>query len=546
MDLARMLRVQEEYWGEVKKRQIQDPKSRWYGSYQDGSADVIEAGLPLYVNENSKYYRNSEILERMERYIDFMLKAQRPSGLFTFWMCNIESPPDTGFMINSFSICLKLIEKYNFLELDSLKQKMITFLERTIPAMITGGFHTPNHRWVMTAALGFLYERFGDERLKERAFEFLAEGFDCNKYGEWAERSNVIYNACCDMYCYHIAEIFGVEEEAYSAIRRNLDMMQYMFHSDGTIVTEYSTRQDKGMRGYMCDKYTIAACLMAVKDNNSFYAYLAEEAFKIATNFNLVMLYADLYKEQFTSLPEPTPVPEQYTVLLNGERKTTVPKQYSQCGDAVLRHRNGKLSVTVMAGQQDCMFMQYGDARAYGIKFSVAWFGLGGASFPGIEKIDDVTYRLYTPIRGKYWQVFDKEFVKQFNGDFVQMPNDDREDINVVYDTIEIIIHLLPDGMDLEITMDDIPEVFAQLVCMFDLEGDVSGARKESDFIFKLDDGTAVYERNGDCISVTATAGEHCQDVLRNDKLNEKAQNVIMNVLSPTKWKVELRGYERK
>lgn len=545
MDLIKMLRFQEEYWCKVKQRQVLDQKSHWYGSYPDGNSDVIEAGLPLYTNTDSAYYRSAEVLERMELYMDFMLNAQHQNGLFAHWLSNIESPPDTGFQINMLAVCVKLIEKYPFPELDSLKQKMLTFLERTIPGMITGGFHTPNHRWVMTASLGFLYERFGDERLKERAFQFLEEGFDCNKYGEWSERSNVIYNACCDMYCYHIAEIFGVEE-AFAAIRRNLDMMQYMFHSDGTIVTEYSTRQDKGMRGYMCDKYTIVACLMAVKDNNAFYAYLAEEAFKVATNFNLVMLYAGLYQEQFTNLPEPTSVPEQYTVLLNGERKTTVPKQYSQCGDAVLRYRNGKLSVTVMAGQQDSLFMQYGDARAYGIKFSVAWFGLGGASFPGIEKIDDVTYRLYTPIRGKYWDVFDAGYVKQFDGDFVQMPNDDREEINVLYDTIEIIIHLLPDGMDLEITMDDIPMVFAQLVCMFDPEGTISGARKESDCIFKLDDGTAVYERNGDCISVTATAGEHGQNVLRNDKINDKAQNLVMNVLSPSKWSVKLRGYERK
>ncbi|MDU5950744.1 MAG: hypothetical protein E6Z15_27235, partial [Paenibacillus macerans] len=48
------------------------------------------------------------------------------------------------------------------------------FLERTIPVLQTGGCHTPNHRWVIASALGFMFKLTGRAKLKERAEQWLA------------------------------------------------------------------------------------------------------------------------------------------------------------------------------------------------------------------------------------------------------------------------------------------------------------------------------------------------------------------------------------
>ena len=549
MKIQELIKKQEAVWEEARERQVLDRESFWYGTYDINDryapSDLLVQGLPLYTNRESKYYKDANLLQRLGLCMEFILKFQLPDGLISLPDCNIDSPPDTGFLINDLSICYFFIEQAGMPELAPLQGQIKLFLQKTIPGMLTGGFHTANHRWVMACALGFLYRIFGDGRLKARAFAFLAEGFDVNDAGEWAERSNVIYNAVSDLYAFHIGETFGVEE-AYGAVRRNLEMMRYMFHPEFYIATEYSTRQDRGTRARMDSRYTIVFLLMSVMDRNPQYAFLAEKALEYAPTFGLLLLYAGVYGSRILDTPEPKAVSDCYTVLLNGTKRTDVPKKYSENGDAVLRHRNGKLSVTVMAGQPDFLFLQYGKARAFGIKLPIGWFGMGGISFPGIERIDADTYRMYTPVRGKYWQVFDADFAKRYNGNFIGMPNQEREDINRVETEAEVKITLQKNGLDLDIRIDKLPMIFAQLVCMLDLEGTVSGdtVRLEQGVI-ALQSGRAVYECDGDCIEITGMGGGHRFPVLRGDTLNPCAQNLVVNAVSPSAWHIEFRCYER-
>ncbi|MBW7462267.1 hypothetical protein K0U00_50270, partial [Paenibacillus sepulcri] len=111
--------------------------------------------------------------------------------------------------------------------------------------LLTGGCHTPNHRWVITAALGFMYKLTGQPELKERAEQWLAEGIDCTEDGEWTERSNGIYNAVSDIVLFYAAELFNLPD-LLEPVRKNLRMMAHMIHPDGEVVTDYSGRQDFG------------------------------------------------------------------------------------------------------------------------------------------------------------------------------------------------------------------------------------------------------------------------------------------------------------
>ena len=46
--------------------------------------------------------------------------------------------------------------------------------------LITGGIHTPNHRWVVSCALTKLYELWPDQRYMDRANQWLRENIDPN------------------------------------------------------------------------------------------------------------------------------------------------------------------------------------------------------------------------------------------------------------------------------------------------------------------------------------------------------------------------------
>ena len=52
-----------------------------------------------------------------------------------------------------------------------------------MPGMLKGGFHTPNHRWVLSAALSLSLELFPDMDGLEVVEQYLAETIDINADG---------------------------------------------------------------------------------------------------------------------------------------------------------------------------------------------------------------------------------------------------------------------------------------------------------------------------------------------------------------------------
>lgn len=183
--------------------QITDPTSKYYGGVIDpvtgipmpshvGVASWIGIWAAAICNPDSRYYKDPELLTRLSQAADFMLNRQHADGTISLGSTNFNSPPDTGFAVNGMAEIYMLFQKQLWTEIEPLTSKIKLFLERSIPAMLTGGCHTPNHRWVLTSALALLHEIFPRPELLERAEQWLAEGIDITADGEWTERSNGI------------------------------------------------------------------------------------------------------------------------------------------------------------------------------------------------------------------------------------------------------------------------------------------------------------------------------------------------------------------
>lgn len=546
IDFDYLIKKQDNVIKEVIEKQCTDEKSLWYGGFNPADeisrTEFILSALPIYADKRSEYYKNSEILGRMKLNIENLLKFQHKSGLISLMDCNINSPPDTAFTINDLAICHYFIKKTNMPELEPLDKDILKFMEISKKGLTEGGFHTPNHRWVISCALGFLYDIFGDEKLKTRASEYLAEGIDINEDGEWTERSNACYNAVSDLYMYHIGENFGIEE-AFDAVRKNLEMMKYLLHPNDYIATEYSTRQDKGKIAHMDARYTIVYQLMAGKYNDEEMAYMAQLGIKNSKNFGKLLLYSGVYEEFMHADVRPKKISNSYIKLFGEKNVAEVPKQKSTFGDSVLRYRNADLSVTIMAGQPDFIFFQYGNARIFGIRLVVGWFGLGGVSFPTIEKVNDTTYRLFAQAYGKYWQTFDKNTAEKYKGNFSKMPNDEREDIGKVSFSAECVVSLENDGLSLEISVDSEYLLFTQLVCMLDARGTLETDDKTElrENVTRQNSSKSVYSCDNSKIEIIGGGSEHDYAVIRGDSLNRDAENLVFNMMSPKNKKIYIK-----
>lgn len=508
--------------------------------------------LLLYCQPKSIYYLDKQLLPEMERLAEAFLGTQLPSGNVTLYFCNIDSPPDTAFTSHHVATLLQLAMRDAGEEAEKITNCLMLFMERAAPALLTGGIHTPNHRWVMASALAKMEELFGGTEYRARAFQFLNEGLDITEYGEWTERSNSIYNAVCSYYLYTIGKVFD-HKPAMEAASRTLHMMRYMMHPGDTIATEYSGRQDLGKIAYMDDRYYVAYHLLASYDQNPELAAMARMAARTAPKGSFALMHWMLEPERMILPETAAELRDNYTELFGERNLVRVPAHVPYLGPlvkhphgaAVLRHRRDKLSITVMAGQPESIYLQYGKARMFGMKLGVGWFGIGAAAFPGIAKLGEDLYRMEIELEGCYFGPLTDEHTKHAKGSYVDMPNHLREKTSVLKMNAAIEIKLLDDGMDVRVLSNDPDGLYLQAVCMFDESGLLSGEGLErtGPLTQRLSYGDALYRVGNDCIRIEGGAYEHDEIVMRNDSIHSNAINMMVNWITPTDSILKFRCY---
>ncbi|MCK5129558.1 MAG: hypothetical protein KAQ68_06890 [Clostridiales bacterium] len=566
-EYKKLISLNEEHWSAMKSKIITDKNSPWYGAMEPstspGMQSALSTSVAAYCCKESKYYQDKEVLASIKLLVEFLLGMQRDNGLVSLINCNLNSPPDTAFTVHGITICYNLMVKSENDEAQEVIGLMRKWLKNTIPGLVKGGVHTPNHRWVVCGALALLYEIFKDEQLKKRIDQFLAQGLDISPDGEWTERSNAIYNAACDLLLYHVARVFDYDF-VFEAISKNLKFMEHMLHPDGMVVTEFSRRQDVSMMVPLSAWYYCVCKLMASKESNGKFETMAQMAMDadISYDYGFTLLYYMLYIDDIKDDVKQTELSKQYMVFLgdmqdykNDETITHYEfhklyrnnvynyKRQKYKFHNVVRHRNNNLSVTIMAAKSGFLALRYGDAKLLGMELAFGWFGMASMNFRSIRQIDDTHYDMHMCIRGVYIQPYDYELVKDAKGMLYDFPDEEPEYSDGVELDVIVGVALLEDGVNITIDTDKYDQIFTQAIFKFEQDGRLEGEsiQEDGEHFSYLKDGYAKYTNNGYQICVSGGAYQHKFKTMRNGVINPDAETVAINLETPIKHEIQIR-----
>lgn len=282
-----LIRSEEHRVDEMLFLQIKDKNDLCYGLMR---GDVIEAkptiymmatALALYLNSRSRYYKSEKLMEALQLAADGVARVQRKSGYIDYPCCNFFSAPDTSFCYKRLNDGYRLMKKYQYVaDTTILQKKYLAIMRMAAEAICDGGFHTPNHRWGICAALMQAAKLFADDTefaksLMDRTVLYLQEGIDGNSEGEYAERSTGNYNAVVNnamMAMYQCSK--DVKYLGY--VERNLNMMMYYIEPNDMVFTQNSTRQDQGKEIFM-DKYLYQYLYLLAYDGTDGFIKLTPE-----------------------------------------------------------------------------------------------------------------------------------------------------------------------------------------------------------------------------------------------------------------------------
>ncbi len=367
--MEHMIRSAEKRTEEFLAHQIKDRGNIADGAYETQLLEakptiyLLSTAAAVYVNQESRFYHEPRLYDAMNRALDFVVRCQREDGSFDYPSCNFYSAADTSFCFKRLIAAYRLLETYEKEgDAKELKDKYQWIMRRALDAIATGGFHTPNHRWGIAAALfqgSHLFEEPElSERLTKRAMMYIREGIDGNADGEYAERSAGNYNAVVNNSMMALYEETG-NKEYLGYVERNLQMMITFIDPDDTIFTQNSTRQDRGKADYP-DKY--------------FYQYLYMASLLSASEENCRLFDGAAHKIIRDNMERGDLAPDcLHIVMLHQRMKNFEFKEYGYLEQyckfyeesGVVRVRQGNFGYSVLRGKDEFLYLKWKSTLIY-------------------------------------------------------------------------------------------------------------------------------------------------------------------------------------
>ena len=466
----------------ILEKQQTDPKSKYrggladaYGLYAPGTAaGIVDTLTAAFVCKGSKYHRKGLLLDRIGMAVDFATRGLSADGNIYLPVTNFNSPPDTSFFVISYAAAAVYARKFGAPEVTA---KLDPLMPRITDALVKGGIHTPNHRWVACAALAQLHELKPDPRLRRRIDQWLAEGIDINEDGQFSEQSVGGYSAICDRAFVVMAVKLG-RPELFEPVRRNLNSLLYLLHPNNDVVTEVSVRQDRNSR-VSAGIYWFPLKCMAVREGNGQYESLARQG---SPWLGALLEYPELMEDV-----APAPLPANYE------------KQFPSLG--IARIRREATSATLHFKDND-RFLSFrrGDAVVQAVRFASAFFGKGQFIPKRCERKDGGYYFEQT-LEGPYYQPLDKPAGRIVHHDEWVASRKLRKQTEVCALTQSAFLKEDAGGFSLRIRAEGTNEVPVAIEISLAPDGTLEGCEKLHDNVHILGtNGTGIYRKGKDAI----------------------------------------------
>ena len=432
-----------------------DETSLYRGALDDQYNSLLEPGTGsglihsccvLYSCKESRYFRDPALLPVIHDACEMILRTAHPDGTSDFLATNFYTP--ASFEIISLCRGYKLFAKYmedNAAEL-SLRDLMIRTISHWGNGCLNGGFHTPNHRWVESAAMAMCYNITGDPALLTKINCYLSEGIDCDEYGEFTERSMGTYNPINDNAMMILAEELH-KPELYEYVKRNMELTFSYYESDGTVFTRNSTRQD-------------SAYDRTFPSRIWYYLYLwAGELFGEPRYLKFA---ADMFQ---TSAMNGEGVPECLWLYLERPKLQTlepdltdisIPTEYHSFypNSRILRVRKGDFSYTLLSRNPDFLHIKFG-TQTMTLRMCSSFFAVAQFAPETITKTE-TGYRMTFRGHGEYKGLFPEP---PASPDWDKMDHSLRPVIHSCDLDYTLDITDLEDGVSLHIRVDNTPRV---------------------------------------------------------------------------------------
>ena len=464
----------------------------------------------------SKYYHDASVIPLLHKNLDTLVEDQAEDGTLNFG--NLESPPDTGFLIELFTAGAILLMKDNTPTVAELNNKTKKFLLKAGDALTVGGVHTPNHRFVISAALARINALYPNKKYLNRIEDWLGEGVYNDVDGHFPERSRN-YDVVEDNSLITIARLLN-KPELLEPVRKNLDMTYYYMEPNGDLTVNDSRRQDQWSGKRITSFYNLYR-YMANRDKSAKYAGIAKlieamddfENEVVKTHF-YHFLEESLMQQQ---LPQAAPPPVNFEKLFVTSN--------------LLRIRRDKISSTLFGGtdlptivasgrSSSPNFFAYRNGKAIlkYMRLSAAFFSTGYFYSDGLKK-NGKEYILYRKLDVPYYQPLPKNR-RNANGDYKLSPSvDDRfwnkmdfsnRPVSNVKSLITKISLVENNGMN-ELTFDisGSKDVQVTIELCFNEGGNLDGVTAAAANNNFLESGMGTYAFEGDTIRFGPGANAH-------------------------------------
>jgi hypothetical protein len=376
-----------------------------------------------YCCAGSAYYQSPVVVPVVEKLLRLLQEGQSADGTLNF--ANLESPPDTAFLLEPLAAAAFLLSQQTGSVLDKVKIALQQFLWKGGEALVTGGVHTPNHRWLICGVLARLNAVYPDQRYVNRIEEWLGEAVFSDSDGHYSERS-VNYAVVENNGLLTMGRLLQ-QPALWEPVRKNLEMTWYYMEPDGDLVTTDSRRQDQ-YKSKSIVPYYLFYRYLAIRDQNSRFAGIAKQIEQLKGFEEEI-----LNKALFHFLENPL----LQEVLQNG---TAPPVQYEQffASSSLLRIRRDSTTTTLFGGVDWPLIITSGRSNSPNIyayrkgnavlkylRLSADFFSTGYFYSEGIRK-QDRQYLLHKQLEVPYYQPLPRQFRKH-DGDYRLSPStDDR------------------------------------------------------------------------------------------------------------------------